>query len=73
MARDKTAYEGREQAFVKHYLLETYLERLFHITAKRFDQIVYVDGYSGPWQSQGQSLEDTSFGIALAALRLRTH
>ena len=69
MARDKTAYEGREQAFVKHYLLETYLERLFHITAKRFDQIVYVDGYSGPWQSQGQSLEDTSFGIALAALR----
>lgn len=69
MARDKTAYEGREQAFVKHYLLETYLERLFHITAKRFDQIVYVDGYSGPWQSQGQSLEDTSFGIALNALR----
>jgi len=69
MARDKTAYEGREQAFVKHYLLETYLERLFHITAKRFDQIVYVDGYSGPWQSQGQSLEDTSFGIALSALR----
>lgn len=69
MARDKSVYEGREQAFVKHYLLETYLERLFHITAKRFDQIVYVDGYSGPWQSQGQSLEDTSFGIALSALR----
>lgn len=69
MARDKASYLGREQAFVKHYLLETYLERLFQITASRFDQIVYVDGYSGPWQSQGQSLEDTSFCIALSALR----
>ncbi|MDZ4109674.1 MAG: three-Cys-motif partner protein TcmP [Brevundimonas sp.] len=69
MTRDKASYQGREQAFVKHYLLETYLERLFQITANRFDQIVYVDGYSGPWQSQGQSLEDTSFCIALSALR----
>jgi len=69
MGRDKTAYHGREQAFVKHYLLETYLERLFHKTGRSFDTIVYVDGFSGPWQSQGQNFDDTSFGIALSALR----
>lgn len=69
MARDKASYEGREQAFVKHYLLETYLDRLFHKTGRSFDTIVYVDGYSGPWQSQGQNFDDTSFGIALSALR----
>jgi len=69
LARNKAAYAGREQAYVKHYLLETYLERLVHKTASRFDHIVYVDGYSGPWQSAEQGFEDTSFGIALAALR----
>lgn len=69
MARDKASYQGREQAFVKHYLLETYLDRLFHKTGRSFDTIVYVDGYSGPWQSQGQNFDDTSFGIALSALR----
>jgi three-Cys-motif partner protein len=68
MARDKASYQGREQAFVKHYLLETYLDRLFHKTGRSFDKIVYVDGYSGPWQSQGQNFNDTSFGIALSAL-----
>jgi three-Cys-motif partner protein len=69
VARDKASYQGREQAFVKHYLLEKYLERLFHKTGRSFDTIVYVDGYSGPWQSQGQNFDDTSFGIALGALR----
>lgn len=29
----------------------------------------YVDGFSGPWQSTGEDFADTSFGIALAALR----
>lgn len=69
MARDASAYAGREQALVKHYLLETYLDRLVHKVARSYDQIVYVDGYSGPWLSSGQSFEDTSFGIALSALR----
>jgi len=66
---DLTKYAGREQAYVKHYFLANYLERLVHKTASKFDEVVYVDGFSGPWQSSGESFEDTSFGIALSALR----
>jgi three-Cys-motif partner protein len=62
-------YAGREQAYVKHYFLSTYIERLVHKVARSFDQVVYVDGFSGPWQSAGQDFSDTSFGIALNALR----
>ena len=69
MAIDIASYTGREQAYVKHYFLDNYLERLVHKTAYRFDHIVYVDGFSGPWQSSGENHSDTSFGIALSALR----
>lgn len=62
-------YLGREQAYVKHVFLERYLERLVHKTASIFDHIVYVDGFAGPWQSANESFQDTSFGIALNALR----
>ncbi|MEQ1866461.1 MAG: three-Cys-motif partner protein TcmP [Micropepsaceae bacterium] len=62
-------YVGREQSYVKHVFLERYLERLVHKTASKFDHIVYVDGFAGPWQSASENFEDTSFGIALAALR----
>src|SRR5690242_12847369 len=62
-------YVGREQAYVKHLFLENYLERLVHKAAGFYSHIVYVDGFAGPWQSANESLEDTSFGIALAALR----
>ncbi|NPU13248.1 three-Cys-motif partner protein TcmP [Bradyrhizobium sp. 83002] len=62
-------YLGREQAYVKHVFLELYLERLVHKTASRFDHIVYVDGFAGPWLSANEDFLDTSFGIALNALR----
>lgn len=62
-------YRGREQAYVKHVFLERYLERLVHKTASIFDHIVYVDGFAGPWQSANEAFQDTSFGIALNALR----
>jgi three-Cys-motif partner protein len=62
-------YAHREQAYVKHVLLESYLERLVHKVASRYDQIAYVDGFAGPWQSANEKFEDTSFGIALNALR----
>lgn len=62
-------YQGREQAYVKHVFLERYLERLVHKTASRYDHVVYVDGFAGPWQSANESFQDTSFGIALKALR----
>lgn len=62
-------YTGREQSYVKHVFLESYLERLVHKTASTFQHIVYVDGFAGPWQSANERFEDTSFGIALNALR----
>lgn len=62
-------YADREQAYVKHVLLESYLETLVHKVASRYDQVAYVDGFAGPWQSANEKFEDTSFGIALTALR----
>ena len=54
---------------VKHYFLSTYMQRLVHKVARSYDHVVYVDGFSGPWQSAGEDFSDTSFGIALHALR----
>lgn len=62
-------YAGREQSYVKHVFLESYLEALVHKTASIYPHIVYVDGFAGPWQSANERFEDTSFGIALNALR----
>jgi three-Cys-motif partner protein len=62
-------YAGREQAFVKHTFLERYLEALIFKTASTYTHIVYVDGFAGPWQSANEQFGDTSFGIALNALR----
>jgi three-Cys-motif partner protein len=62
-------YAGREQSYVKHVFLERYLEMLVFKTASTYNHIVYVDGFAGPWQSANEQFEDTSFGIALNALR----
>jgi three-Cys-motif partner protein len=62
-------YAGREQSYVKHVLLESYLEKLVHKIASRYDHVAYVDGFAGPWLSANEKFEDTSFGIALNALR----
>jgi len=62
-------YKGREQSYVKHVFLDRYLETLAHKTASQYPHIVYVDGFAGPWQSANEKFQDTSFGIALNALR----
>jgi hypothetical protein len=62
-------YVDREQSYVKHVFLESYLEALVHKTASIYPHIVYVDGFAGPWQSANENFDDTSFGIALNALR----
>lgn len=69
MVADPGRYAGREQAYVKHYFLESYLERLVHKTASAYQEVAYVDGFSGPWRSSDEAFEDTSFGIALKALQ----
>jgi hypothetical protein len=50
-------YEGgREQAYVKHSLLENYLGQLVYRVGQAWDAIVYVDGFAGPWGCERQTL-----------------
>jgi hypothetical protein len=49
---DLSNYEGREQAYVKHYLLEKYLSRWGYKTGSKWDPLVFVDGFAGPWGSK---------------------
>jgi three-Cys-motif partner protein len=66
---DPNLYVGREQTRVKHEILRRYLVRFAHIVGSRWDTISYVDGFSGPWRSQSERREDTSFSIAIEQLR----
>ena len=43
-------YRGREQAYIKHTLLETYLFKLFMIIGQSLPTVSYVDCLAGPWQ-----------------------
>jgi len=63
-------YEGREQAFIKHFFFKNYIETLLFRVSMIFDEIVYIDGFSGPWQNKDDKFQDTSFGIALNAMRM---
>jgi len=61
-------YEDREQTKAKHFLLKSYLQALaFKIL--RFSDLTYVDGFSGPWKTRTENFSDSSFMIALTALR----
>jgi three-Cys-motif partner protein len=58
-------YKGREQTYIKHTLLKTYLERLFMIIGQHEKIICYVDCFAGPWQDDSNELKDTSISISL--------
>lgn len=59
-------YIGKEQAYLKHTILKTYLQRLFMIVGQSRQQVFnYVDCFSGPWQESDTKLSDTSIGISL--------
>ena len=62
-------YRGREQTYLKHFFLERYLERVAYVIGWEYPQFVYVDGFSGPWKSDDEAFEDTSFIIAINKLR----
>ena len=49
---DFSNYEGREQAYVKHCLLEEYLPELAYRVGRTWDSLVYVDAFAGPWQTK---------------------
>jgi hypothetical protein len=67
---DDELYLRREQSQIKHVVLEKYLQRFAIIVSKRTDGILYVDGFSGPWNSVSDDFRDSSFAIALSQLRL---
>ena len=48
---DLSAYEGREQAYIKHCLLEEYLPEWGYKVGSQWDSLVYVDGFAGPWET----------------------
>ncbi len=62
-------YEGREQTYVKHFVLENYLEKLAYKIGWTGATLNYIDGFAGPWQCKGENLEDTSPHIAVRVLR----
>lgn len=62
-------YKGREQTYIKHFLLENYLEGVAYSICWYEPDFVYVDGFSGPWKSIDELYEDTSFSIAINKLR----
>lgn len=66
------AYVGREQTFVKHRVLAEYLYswgmKLGSNARFRDTRLWYVDCFSGPWEHQTESFEDTSIAIGLKAL-----
>lgn len=66
---DFSAYEGgREQAYIKHTLLEEYLPEWGFKVGTQWDSLVYVDGFAGPWDVKTPTFADSSFGIAAEAL-----
>jgi three-Cys-motif partner protein len=67
------AYEGREQALVKHALLKSYLEKLVLIIGMsarkaRRAEICFVDCFAGPWGAPSDDLEGTSISLSLKTL-----
>lgn len=65
-------YQGREQSYLKHRVLEEYLlswgHKLGSLAQRRRVRLCYVDGFAGPWQAQDGALADTSIVIGLEAL-----
>lgn len=60
------AYIGKEQAYIKHTILKTYLQRLFMIVGRKKEEVInYVDCFAGPWQAGDEDLADTSIGVSI--------
>jgi three-Cys-motif partner protein len=63
-------YKGREATWVKHLVLEKYLEKLAYKIGGWCATMNYVDGFAGPWHARDEQLADTPPHIAIARLRV---
>ena len=63
-------YEGREQSFIKHEFLTTYLKRAAYKTMQgRSPVFNFVDAFAGPWRvKDNNDYSDASFDQALRTL-----
>jgi three-Cys-motif partner protein len=68
MSAPADPYSGREQTKAKHFILKRYLQALA-FKVLNFSDITYVDGFSGPWETQTADHSDSSFIIALTVLK----
>ncbi len=66
---DLSNYDGREQAYVKHSLLDEYLPELAYRIGRTWDSLSYIDGFAGPWKTHDPDHADSSFAVAIDALR----
>jgi three-Cys-motif partner protein len=63
-------YLKREQTSTKHFILKSYLQTLvYKLFQGGHRSLSYIDGFSGPWQTQTENFSDTSFMIAIEVLR----
>ena len=63
-------YEGREQSYLKHYVLSEYLLRFGPIVGSHWKTINYIDSFAGPWEERDREYRDTSFRIAVECFRV---
>lgn len=66
---DLALYAEREQAYVKHCLLEEYLVDWAYKVGRKWDTLVYIDGFAGPWETKDPNHADSSFAVGIQALR----
>lgn len=66
---DPSWYKDREQTYVKHFVLEKYLQKFTYKLGSVGGTLNYVDCFAGPWQHTSEDLEDTSPFIAIRELR----
>ena len=72
------AYQGREQAFIKHLLLKSYLEKLVMIVGMSsktlgITEFCYVDCFAGPWADDSENMGGTSIAVSLQILERCRH
>jgi three-Cys-motif partner protein len=69
---EASVYEGREQAYVKHFVLAKYLETLAlkvgQFQWRHGTTLNYIDGFSGPWKTQDDDARDSSPILAITEL-----
>lgn len=68
MVEPENPYLDREQTRAKHFILRRYLQALA-FKVLNFSDLAYIDGFSGPWQSETDDFSDTSFMIAINVLK----